>query len=115
MFFTGADRSQGERELGPTLRSIFGTQLASVLAHDAVADPKAETGAIADLLGGEERLENPADDIIRNTGAVVRNLDMDVIAGAKRRDRQLGPGNVAHRIHGVVDQIDDHLVCLLYT
>ena len=32
--------------------------LASVLAHDSVADAQAQTGSLAHFLGGEERVEN---------------------------------------------------------
>lgn len=42
-----------------------------MLPDDAVADPQAEAGSFLDTLGGEERLENPADIILLNARPVV--------------------------------------------
>ena len=64
----------------------FGLRIdeAAGLLDDAVDRREAEPGALADILGGEERLENLVDDVRRDAGAGVRELDQHVVAGRHR-------------------------------
>src|SRR5215218_1383181 len=48
--------------------------------HDPVGDVQAKAGALANRLGGEERLEDPVPDVLRDAGAGVANLDADQVA-----------------------------------
>ena len=52
---------------------------AAGLFDDAVDRRKAEAGAFADFLGGEERLEDLLDDVGRNAGAGIADLDEHII------------------------------------
>ena len=54
---------------------------AAVLLHDdVVTHRKAESGAFARRLGGEERIEHLVPDLGRNAGAVVADPDLDAVA-----------------------------------
>ena len=60
--------------------------VAAGLLDDAVDHRQAEAGALADLLGGEERLEDLVLDLGRNAVAGVLDLDQHVVG---RNDRHL--------------------------
>ena len=52
----------------------------TVLGHDdVVADVQAQAGALPWWLGGEERVEYARSDLARHAGAVVGDLDHDVV------------------------------------
>src|SRR5262249_43014152 len=51
-----------------------------LLGHDVVADRKAETGALAGRLGGEERLKELVFDLLWNANAVVADVYFNRIA-----------------------------------
>ena len=96
---------------------------AAGLLDDAVDHRQAEAGALADLLGGEERLEDLLQHVRRDAGAGVLDLDQHVVG---RRQFAIGEGlallgrDVAgahrqvaagrHRVARVDRQIDDHLL-----
>ena len=52
--------------------------------HDPPGDVQAEPGALADRLGGEERLEDPVPDVLRDAGAGVADLDEQTVVVARR-------------------------------
>jgi hypothetical protein len=52
---------------------------AAGLFDDAIDRRQAEAGALADFLGREERLEDLVDDVGRNAGAGVGNVDSHII------------------------------------
>src|SRR5262249_57791612 len=54
----GALHREPQREHGAALGRALGSDLAPVLGDDLVADREAEPGALADRLGGEERVED---------------------------------------------------------
>src|SRR6516165_6493585 len=56
-------------------------QIAAALLDDPVDGRKPEAGARPHALGGEEGLENPVNDIGRDAGAGIDDLDLDVDAG----------------------------------
>src|SRR6266446_4386224 len=53
---------------------------AAGLLDDAVYRRKAEPGALADVLGREERIEDFIDDVGRNAGAGVGHLDQHIVS-----------------------------------
>ena len=56
-------------------RRAVGEDEAAGLLDDAVGGGQAEAGALADLLGGEERLEDLVELALGDAGAAVRDLD----------------------------------------
>ena len=57
------------------------------LLDDAVDRGEAEAGALADFLGGEERLEDLVDDVGGNAGAGVADVDPHIV---RRRHALVG-------------------------
>jgi hypothetical protein len=51
-----------------------------VAGHDALRDRQAQAGALADLLGGEEGIENALQVLRGNAVPGVRNGDLDALA-----------------------------------
>ena len=83
-------------------------QAAVALDHDPAGDVEAEAGALADVLGREERLERARDDLRRHARSGVGDLDHDPVAlgaGAHREGAR-----AVHRVDGVVDQVGPDLV-----
>src|ERR1700741_4383866 len=79
----GADLEGGVARLGDR------PQVTAVPVGDhAPGDVEAETGAAADALGGEERLEHPAVQVLRHAGPGVDDLDERTVAVAGGADRQ---------------------------
>src|SRR5437764_3002292 len=78
--------------------------------HDPVGDVQAQAGTLADRLGGEERLEDPRPDLLRDTRPAVADLDQDavVLPRGAQGERALP----AHRLYRVVDQVRPDLVQL---
>ena len=115
------------RQIDPEHRAradlAFSKDVAAGLLDDAVHRGQAKPCPLADLLGGEERIENLVDDLRRDARAGVGDFDQHVVGGrhalvAIRRAFLRGDVGGAHRElaairHGVarVDrEIDDHLL-----
>ena len=91
---------------------------AAGLLDDAIDHRQAKPGALADLLGREERLENLVHNVGGNAGAGVLHLDGDIVGGHQRRfaeARAFGRGDVLRAQgdlaavgHGVA-RIDDEI------
>ena len=110
------------RKVVPSPILEIGENIAAGLLDDAIDGGKPEARALADFLGGEERLENPVDDAGRDALAIVAHLDQHVLGGCQQllaEGRALLARDVAraddelsalrHRIAGVDRQIDDRL------
>ena len=93
------------------------------LLDDAVDRRQPEAGALADFLGREERLEDLVDDVDRNAGAGVADVDPHVVGrrhalvgqplGFRRRyirGPHREPAAIGHGVAGVDGEIDDHLL-----
>jgi hypothetical protein len=78
------------------------------LDDDAPRDVKAKPGALADVLGGVERLERPGQYLGGHPGAGVGDLDDDVPGVRSGRDAERPAG--VHGVDGVVDDVRPHLV-----
>ena len=116
----GGAAMRGKEQPDDAALPRFGLQLHKTagLLHKAVDHAQAEAGALADLLGGEERLERPARDLGCHAAAGVGHGHHDVVArprlavdvevglterGVARLDRQLaavrhGVARVEHEI-----------------
>ena len=111
-----ADRDlarQLDRERGALAELGLDLDRAAVALDELVHDRQAEAGALADVLGGEERIPDPRQDLGRDARAVVADLDLDAV----RRRRvvsivivaSLAPGE---RLRGVGQEVHEHLVDL---
>src|SRR6516225_2004380 len=100
-------------------------QVAAALLDDPVDGRKPEASARPYALGGEEGLEDPVDDVGRDAGAGIDDLDLDVVAGRNGftrggerpveleiagADRQAP--TIRHGVAGVDGEIDDDLLQL---
>ena len=111
------------RNVVPLPSASIDIDKAAGLLDDAVDRGQAKAGAFADVLGGEERLEDLADDRRRNAGAGVGDFDQHVV----RRRHALGvialafarghiggahvqPAAVRHGVARIDREIDDHLL-----
>ena len=96
-----------------------------MLGRDAVAHGKAEPGSPGNLLGREERLEQPGLDLGRHADPLIRHLDPNIVAGKElgaahllhRGEGDVGgpdrhPATGGHGIPGIHHQVDDQLVDL---
>ena len=72
------------RNVAPDPGLAVAEHIAAGLLDDAIDHRQAEAGALADLLGGEERLENLVAHVGGNAVAVVLDLDQHVIGGDQR-------------------------------
>ena len=89
---------------------------AAVLLHDRVGDRQPEARALADLLRREERIEDLRLHLFRNPGPIVVDLEDDrvavrVVPGA--HDQHAAAVRGEHRLLGVDDQIEQHLLELM--
>ena len=91
-------------------RAVAGDR-AVVLAHDAVGDRQAEAGALADGFGGEERIVDARDVFARNPGARIGDFDDGAIALETGGNRQ--PAAARHRVLGIQEEIEEHLLQLV--
>src|SRR5215469_7913974 len=84
-------------------------QVAVVAADDDTpADIQPEAGALADRLGGEERLEDPLLDVGGHARPRVTDIDQKLVTVKRRPDSQRAqPGHGRDR---VVDQVRPHLI-----
>src|SRR5205807_10444109 len=81
---------------------------AESLGDDPACRVETEPGALADVLGGEERVENPIADLVRDPGAVVDDVDSRTVPVACGGDRYLA--RVAERFDRVCEQVRPDLV-----
>ena len=83
---------------------------------DRVGDREAEPRALADFLGGEERIEDARLHVFRNAWSVVVDLEHDrfrfEVVPAAEHDRAAAV-RAEHRLLGVDDQVEQHLLKLV--
>ena len=99
---------QEQRHDGAAPRRAGDGRRAAGLMGEAVDLAQAQAGALADVLGGEERLEHPRQHVGRNARTGVGDADGDEVARkaffarfAAQHDRLRGDGERAARRHGV--------------
>ena len=79
---------------------------------DLEADRQAEAGALADLLGGEERVEDPRQHLFRDAMAVVGDVDRHVAGVAHAGANADLSARLRRGLRGVGYQVEQHLVDL---
>ena len=89
----------------------------AVLLHDRVGHGQPETGALADLLRREERIEDLRLQLVGNARPVVVDFEHDrfLIRVVPRAHDERSPRPLAdeHRLLGVDDQVQQHLLHLV--
>jgi len=91
---------------------VMAKNLASVFLHDAVADAEAEAGSLADLFGGEERIENSVG--MGNAVAVVAERNFNAVAGLGGHDFDAcRPSDFMYCVVSVVQDVEEHLLQLM--
>src|SRR5262245_34696892 len=98
-------------EVGPADGGA-GPQAALVRFDDGAADRQAHTQT--GRFGGEERVEDVVDERRRQArpGVAYRHLDLVVPDGDGANVELTAPLHLAHRIHRVAHEIEDHLLDL---
>ena len=104
-----AQRGNREREAGALADRALAVDGAVVLLDDAVGDRQPEPGALADGLGGEERIVD-AGQVLGRMPAPVSDLD-DRAPSLDRRGTVSQPPR--HRVAGVEEQVQEHLLQLV--
>src|SRR3954447_7121299 len=90
---------QADLERRPARTGVDADVAVVLLDDDAPGDVQAQPGALADVLGGEERLEDARAHVLGDARTAVGDLDDGVAAVAARADRQR-PRAVTGRLHG---------------
>src|SRR5688500_12367149 len=102
------ERSGGRQvnpECGARAQAAFDGDMAAALGDDPVGGRQAEPGALALLLGGEERLEDAAQCLLRHAVAGVAHADADERAVTERDVQRVAQ----RRRHRRVARLDAHL------
>src|SRR5688572_27310890 len=105
-------RGKGDAERGAGTDDTLGRQDTSVRLHDAVTDAETKPRAGAFRLGPEEVLEDALLNFPIQSGAPVPDLDADPAPLVTRPDRQLPYRRAGHRVLGVHDEVEQHLLKL---
>ena len=109
------DDRQLDQEARASLARVLRPDATLVLAHDAEGDREPEPRPRAGGLGGEERVEDALEQVGRDARPRVLHLDPDHVARAERPHRQalLVALRALHRLLGVGDQVQEHLLELV--
>ena len=109
-----------QRQLDPKRRAASGPErnrdAAAVLFDDAPAERQPQAGSLARRLRREERFENLPLDVRRDAGAGIRDGQLEPRPGRIQSGRDLDPaagGQPAHRLVGIGDEVQEHLVELM--
>ena len=84
--------------------------------HDRVRDGQSETGALADFFRREERIEDLAQYVLRHARPIVVDLEHDQLTVGfvpRPHDQRASSVRGQHRLLGVDDQIQQHLLNLM--
>src|SRR5439155_19756928 len=85
---------------------------AAVLFDDAVSDGQTEARALPDLLGGEERVEDPPLQPGRNPGSGIGERELRRGGADPTRNANRLAWRISHRVARVRQQVDEHLLHL---
>src|SRR6266849_5587130 len=104
-----ADRKR-DAEGAPRARGALHVDAPAVRRHHGVADGEPEPGPRADVLGGEEGVEDAAEQVRRDAGAVVTDRHVNPLTLGACRDPEVAARG--DRVAGVGEQVHEHLVQL---
>ena len=104
----GLGEGQPHAEDGVAGSTVERQRAVVALDDDAPRGGEAEAGAVPDVLGREERVEDPRGELVGNAGAVVGDLDDRAVAVGARGDRDRAA--LAERVDRVVEQVRPDLV-----
>src|SRR5439155_462091 len=79
---------------------------AAVVGHDALRDGETEAGALSRRLGREERIEDPAEDLLVHARSLVLELHLDLVADVARPDGEATAP--VHRLQPVRGDAEEH-------
>src|SRR5436189_2950431 len=99
---------QLDQEVRTAATARLDADVPAVLLDDAVGDRQPEAGAGPDLLRREERVEDPLLELLRNSGAGVRETDPDPVGGGVGRDADRLPARLGECVAGVGEQVDEY-------
>ncbi len=87
--------------------------LTAMFAHYSIGNRQTESRSLADLLGAEERVEDPIGELLGNPRSVVGNGDYQHIPVSPGGDRQpLASRLIVKRMLGIVDEVQEYLLQL---
>src|SRR5712691_3127770 len=101
---------KSESEGGPSPLLAFHVDCPAVFRHDLVHDAQAQSRSLPRLLRREERVVDLVQYRLRDPAAGVRDLGDRVFA--LDAGGQAEAALALHRLHGVAEQVDEHLVDL---
>ena len=98
-------------ETGALALAAVAVDGAFVLAHDAVGDGQAQTGALPERLRRKERIVDSREVFVGNAGPRIRDFGGQAAVVEARGDGE--PAAFGHRITCVEEQIQEHLLQLV--
>src|SRR5215470_10953364 len=101
---------QCDGQFGAALGSVPSRDLTAEILDDSIGDRQAEAETIADALGGEERIEDAADNLRFDAGAIVGHADQHCVVGGARGDPDPRIGLASDSVDGVTYEIEDDLL-----
>src|ERR1700682_1611171 len=108
----GCDRKPDDKGRSFRVKVVVTHNLSAMFTDDAIANTQAQTGTLADVLGGEERIKNTFGIDYAHTVIAKRNLDERVGAGAPDLNAR-GPRGFADGVVSVVQDVEKHLLELV--
>src|SRR6185312_10018665 len=84
----------------------------TVLLHDAIADAEAEPGSLAHGLGGVKGIEDAV--WIAKARAIIVKVQQNTISVPQRFNADHFPGPSFQRVNGVVEQVEQNLLELIF-
>ena len=108
----GRDGRKLNAERRAALRPVVTGNLSALILDQPVTNAEAKPGAFSDRLGRVKRIEHEAR--IANAGAGVGEKDDDIAFFKQRPHGKRAAAGFLHGIHGVVDDVGEHLEQLIH-
>src|ERR1700681_2486017 len=108
----GCHREADDKSRSFRVQVVVTHNLSAMFADDAVTNTQAQTGTLADVLGGKERIKNTFGIVDSHTVIAKRNLDERAGAGAPDLNAG-GPRGFADSVVSVVQDVEKHLLELM--
>src|SRR4029077_1436249 len=108
----GRNREADDKGRSFRVKVVVTHDLSAMFADDAIANTQAQTGTLADVLGGKERIKNTFGIGDAHTVIAKRNLDERAGAGAPNLNAG-GPRGFADGVVSIVQDVEKHLLELV--